>query len=197
MAASMVAGSSARGPMCRSAKGTPCSRSVSEGRWVMCASRQDGQGGTPSPSVRARASGCLRDSPRPGQGFPRRRITPPWRRSLSRGVSPARSGGLRDSGEDLLLRRPAFAGTLPRWFGDCGAHSSPTTWNCYPMAAPARASARARPRGLPRRSAVGALRGEVLDRAADSSRIAPETAMPNTPWPPRSRSTTSSGELHS
>ncbi len=31
----------------------------------------------------------------------------------------------------------------------------------------------------------------------DSSRSAPETAMPKTPWPPASRSTTSSAEVHS
>src|SRR6185312_16305046 len=101
-------------------------RAVSHG-----ASRQRGAGGTPSPSVCARTR---RAPERFTPGGPGLSPSAGRRRPLSRGVSPARSWGLRDSGEDLLLRRPAhekrcWPGTLPHGFGDCTPHSSPTTWN--------------------------------------------------------------------
>src|SRR6185312_1940806 len=68
------------------------------------ASRQRGAGGTPSPSVCARTR---RAPERFTPGGPGLSPSAGRRRPLSRGVSPARSWGLRDSGEDLLLRRPA------------------------------------------------------------------------------------------
>ena len=138
-AASMVASSSGRGPMCRSTNGTPCSRSCSDGRGASeCSERltvglsgrgslgwsdqswsepHAGRNRPPplsSPGDRAPERFTGPDLRRHWPGFPRRRTSAPLPSSLSRGVSPARSWGLRDSGEELLLRRPARVRTLPR-----------------------------------------------------------------------------------
>ncbi len=130
-----VASSSGRGPMCRSTNGTPCSSSCSVGRGasecserltaglsvgvarLLTASRATTQGEPhagrnrppplSSPGDRAPERFTGPDLRRRWPGFPRRRTAASLPSSLSRGVFPARSWGLRGSGEELLLRRPA------------------------------------------------------------------------------------------
>jgi hypothetical protein len=132
MAASMVSSSAGRGPMCRSANGVPRSRSESAGRSVADRSVTGSSGAAGFVGLRfsSRSNRPPPLSP-PGDRAPERFAPAPRPRrtgafpvggrarpSLSRGVSPARSWCLRGSGEELLLRRPAGTGTLPRGIGD-------------------------------------------------------------------------------
>ena len=170
-------------PMCRAANGAPCSRSARL-RSVICgpssteAPRRQRRGVRDSPSVgrrppewpAARWFLCLRGS---GEVAPSALATtastdsPTRVNGRFRRYQPANSAAASSGGRGALLR----------------------------AAAPVRRRA-SQGRRIARCSTVGTLAGQ-LRKDPTSSRSAPLTAMPNTPWPPRSRSTTSSEEVHS
>ena len=119
------------------------------------------QGGTALPLCPHPATGRLRDSPGPTSrrrwpGFPRRRTPASLPPSLSRGVFPARSWGLRGSGEELLLRRPARVRTLPRGVVDrFSIVAKPRIRaSCRPTPSGPRIAARNRGRGRSERLSV-------------------------------------------